>query len=242
MSGKLEDIVNSLIFRADLIYFFNVIRDGTTPTVTNYQFDRYVTLLDGIEKMLASKGYKLEISYSELGGYYEYRDGEIEYNTEGRFPRYIKCVPILDYGSEIEVSQDSKMDFVSNDNRRGCNHLVCLGKGELKDRIVVNLYVDSQDGSITRDDQGYGADEVARVYDNPGAEETDLVEYGTEYLKTLMSKKEFTAKAKYIDDINLGIGDTITGKDLITGTVVTKPIKQKIVKIVNGIATVNYKL
>lgn len=245
MSGKLEDIVFSLINTQPTggWYSVDVVRDGTTPTVTNFKFDRYCTLLDGIEKLLASKGYKLELRHGEDGSHYGYVNGEYNRIFDYATPNFtIKCVPALNYGSDVEISQDAKMDFVSKDSRRGCNHLVCLGSGELKDRIVVNLYVFNGEILVDPEIPALSGPEVARVYDNTIADRDDLIEYGTEYLKGLMNFKSFTAKAKYIDNINLGIGDTITGRDLITGTVVTKPIKQKIVKISDGIATVNYVL
>lgn len=241
MSGRLEDIVRTLITDMGVTNFV-VYGDEDTPTVTNYQFDRYVTLLEGIEKLLASKGYRLQISYDQARSVYtHYSAGEDVHRVINSDTIKLRCVPALDYGSEIEISQDAKMDFVSKDYRRGLNHLICLGTGELRDRIVVDLYADENGNIVRQQPAGIGR-LYEEVFDDPGADEDGLVKYGTDTLLQKINSKSFTAKAKYIDNINLGIGDTITGRDLITGTVVTKPIKQKIVKISDGIATVNYVL
>ena len=42
--------------------------------------------------------------------------------------------------------------------------------------------------------------------------------------------------------IELSIGDSITGRDYITGTVVTKPITDKTVKVADDKITVTYKI
>lgn len=238
VTGKLEEIVEQLLAYATLSQY-EVVGDGSTPTVT-YTFGRYVTLLDGIEKMLAENGYKLAISYDQSQGRYEIYMGGVRYYASTA-KVIVQCVPALNYGSEIEISQDAKMDFSNRDYRRGVNHLVCLGEGQLKNRVVVDLYAD-RNGNISQTQSLFGIDEIAETFENVNADQSMLIEQGTARLKTLLNYKKFTVEAKYIDNINLGIGDTITGKDYITGTVVTKPIKQKVVKIQNGIATVEYKI
>ena len=49
-----------------------------------------------------------------------------------RFLLYSSAVPIRNLSSEIEYSQDSKIAINLKESRRGINHLICLGKGELK--------------------------------------------------------------------------------------------------------------
>lgn len=105
--------------------------------LNNFQFDRYVTHLAGLEKMLLSKNARLDIVYDS---------GE---PNEASFVR-LAAVPIKDYSDKIEYSQDGTLSFLSftfESDSGGINHLICLGKGELKDRLVVHLY-EQQDGSI----------------------------------------------------------------------------------------------
>ena len=53
----------------------------------------------------------------------------------------------MDYSDYITYSQDYNIDFTIRDYRRGINHLICAGKGQNEERIVVHLYV-QKDGSI----------------------------------------------------------------------------------------------
>lgn len=51
------------------------------------------------------------------------------------------AVPITDWSDTLEYSQDGHMDFSTRDYRRGNKHLICAGKGDGADRLVVHLYV-----------------------------------------------------------------------------------------------------
>lgn len=212
---------------------WQIITDG-------YRFDRYINAADGLQKMCEYGGHKLVIAYIPYKDEYRWDKPRREIIST---PGYISIGSITarHVSDPLEISQDSKIDFHSRDYRMGVNHLICLGTGKLKDRVVEHLYADSS-GNISQTQSLFGMDEVAEVFENPTAESDTLISTGTERFKSLLNYKSFTAEAKYIDDINLDIGDTITGKDLITGAVVTKPIREKIVKITDGIATVSYTL
>ena len=86
----------------------------------------------------------------------------------------MRAVPITDYSSEYEYDSDSDIDFKVKICRNGVNHLICLGKGELKDRMVIHLYVDSA-GNVGQTQYYKGIDEVEAVYDSSGAEQDDLL-------------------------------------------------------------------
>ena len=97
----------------------------------------------------------------------------------------VRAVPIVDYSSEYEFSNDNNMHFTMDNNKRGTNHLICLGKGELKDRLVIHLYIDDQ-GNISQTQYFFGINEIAEIYDSSGSEYEDLLKNGTE--KLLKSK------------------------------------------------------
>lgn len=225
VTGELNAIIRQLVDPE-----FDGLIVGTedqTSVTTTYQFDRYTTLEKGLEKMLKRVGYKLQIRYlqTDLSGYVE-----------------VSAVPIENYGDSVEISQDARLDFTSRDYRMGINHLICLGIGELKDRVVVHLYADGN-GNISQTKTFTGLDEISATFENTTAEEDDLITSGTDRFVDLLNYKEFTADMiNTADDINLDIGDTITGRDYITGTVITKPIIQKIVTITNGLPSVQYKV
>lgn len=199
---------------------------ASTGILKSWQFDRYCTLSDGLQKMLKASGYKLRLSYTQIesGGYVQ-----------------VSAVPAVDYSDSVEVSQDSRLNFTSRSYKRGTNHLICLGKGELKDRLVVHLYA-QKDGSISQTPYYTGAQELVEVFDNSNAEKDDLTEAGTERLKELMNYDLFEVRASDMEDLILDIGDTISGRDYITGTHISKPIVHKILRIQNQRVSVEYRL
>ena len=219
-SGELNDIIRALI----KIPGFVVSEKSTGVNIT-YQFSRYVTVEAGLSAMLSTVGFRLDIKYiqTQTGGYAE-----------------VQAVPAINYGDQIAYSQDSLIDFATNDNQMGVNHLICLGKGELADRLVVHLYAD-RNGNISQTQSITGIDEIVQVFENSGAEGDTLIESGTDKLKSLLNTKTFTASVKDIEK-ELYIGDTITGIDYITNNRATKPIKQKIVKRKLGRLSIDYKI
>ncbi len=40
----------------------------------------------------------------------------------------VEAVPITDYSAQIELSQDSRLNFTMDDKQNGVNHLVVTGK------------------------------------------------------------------------------------------------------------------
>mgnify|MGYP003310718227 CR=1 FL=1 len=219
-NGDLNDIIRALV----------IIPGFVVPTVAtginvNYQFSRYCSVLDGLESMLRTVGYRLDIRYvqTETGGYVQ-----------------VQAVKAGLYGESVEYSQDSMIDFNSIDNQMGANHLICLGTGELKERLVVDLYADRA-GNISQTQSIYGIDEIIDVFENSGAERETLIETGTNRFEELLSSKSFTVNIKQTGD-ELYIGDIVTGQDYITGNKVTKPIINKIVKRTNGVISRSYKI
>lgn len=134
VSGELNMILKKLI-EPEFGGLYVVSGENTGVTVSNYQFDRYCTLLEGITKMLKTVGYRLDIQHKRERG----------------VPGYIliRAVPIVDYSDEIELSKDSGLNYTMEDKRNGVNHLIVTGKGELQNRNVFHLYV-WPDGSFKK--------------------------------------------------------------------------------------------
>lgn len=225
VSGELHEIIRNLVGnRFDDL--FVVSSTDTEVELSSYQFERNCTLLYGIEKMLNSVGYRIDIKYKQ--------------NDAGA-PGYVllQAVQATNYSEQTEFSQDGKVHFSVRDNRRGTNHLICLGKGELKDRTVLHLYV-QKDGSIGKTQYFTGLAHRAAVYDYSSAEDVKELETGgIKRLKELMSYRECKVS---VDDIDLEVGDIISGRDYETGMVVQEPIAQKILNIDAKQTTVRYKV
>lgn len=194
-------------------------------TIGTYQFDRYTDALTGFTKMLAAKNARINIEVIQGG-------------PNERFEIVLSAVPIQDLSEEIEYSQDSKVNVNIKESYRGINHLICLGQGELKDRQVVHLYA-QLDGSISQKQYYTGLQERMMVYDNNNAEDLDeLIEGGTEKLQEEMNYKEMNLT---VQDMDLQIGDIVSGRNYDNGLSLQKPIMRKIVKIENGKIDIEYK-
>lgn len=217
-TGELNSIIHDIVSIPGF-----VVSNKNTGVMVNYQFQRYVNAADGLQAMLQSVGYRLDLSYvqTQAGGYV-----------------LVQAVKAGGYGTEY--SQDSMIDFVSDDDQMGVNHLICLGKGELKDRIVVHLYAD-RDGNISQTKTITGIDEIVATFENSGAEQETLIETGTSKFKELISKKSFTAFVKTTER-ELFLGDVVSGVDYITGNTAKKPITDKIVKRKSEVISIDYKI
>ena len=206
VSGNVSTIISGLISDFGIGSLYSVA--ASEIAVTNYQFDRYCTLLSGVEKMLKSVGYRLNIGC---------QNGAVT----------LTPTPIHDYSDELEYSQDSNINFRIQDNQNGVNHLVCLGQGDLRDRQVLNLYL-LADGTIGTTQYYTGLSERADVFDFPAVESLDELEkFGRERFALLLNSQKMEMT---IGDIAVELGDIVGGRERITGIYMKKPITQKIVK------------
>lgn len=227
VSGELNSIIKSKVETEFPGLFYGASTD-TGVTVDNYRFERYCTLHTGLVKMLKSVGYRLDIRYEED-----------DTNATG-YVR-VSALPINDLSSEYELTNDNDMNFTTDDNRRGVNHLICLGKGELKDRLVIHLYVD-QNGTISQTRQYYrGIEEITAVYDSNGSEKADLIKNGIKELEAKKSNMSYNMTMTKLEG-NIDLGDIVGGKDYLTGITMKKPIGRKIWTISSGKEKISYKL
>ena len=206
VNGNVSTIISGLISDFGIGSLYSVA--ASEIAVTNYQLDRYCTLLSGVEKMLKSVGYRLNISCQNGA---------------------VRLTPTLihDYSDELEYSQDSNINFRIQDNQNGVNHLVCLGQGDLRDRQVLNLYL-LADGTIGTTQYYTGLSERADVFDFPAVESLDELEkFGRERFALLLNSQKMEMT---IGDIAVELGDIVGGRERITGIYMKRPITQKIVK------------
>lgn len=225
VSGELHTVMKSLI-EPEFDGLFVVSVEDTGVTVNNYQFDRYCTLLDGLNKMLKSKGYRLQLSFRR------------EQNEPGYL--YIEAVQITDFSDRIELSRDCKLNYTMDDKRDGVNHLIVTGKGELQDRNILHLYVGAN-GEIGTEQYYTGLQEIAEVYENTSTETDELMSAAEDQLRSLMGKKTFKMDvAKLWMDV--GIGDIVGGRDYLTGMYMAKPVENIVYEIINDVESKTYKL
>ena len=219
-SGELNAILGARVSTAFPGLFVG--SSESTGITVSFQYQRYVTMYDGLKALLKSVGYKMQIEYDQV-----------------LRKVVVSAVPIVDYSSEIEYSSDMSADYSMIIDRTGINHLVCLGSGELRNRIVEHLYVDGN-GVISQTQTFFGKNEIAEVYDYAGASRDDLIQSGVDQLKGELNLNEFRIELE--SEREVAVGDIVGSRDYITGYTVTAPITTKIVKFEDGFVNIEYKL
>lgn len=193
-------------------YFDGIIVGSKELCGVNVNYNiRYINKLEAIEKTLSNAGLKINIRFD-----------------------YVKHVAVVEAieknKTNKELSNDYGFDMTAKDIEKGYNHVICLGKGELTERMVVELYL-LKNGSITQDealaiaDGNSGINRNTIVYENTNAaDENELIEGGTEKLTA-------GEKSLSIDNVDqLGIGDVISSKERITGISMNKEIVSQVYK------------
>ena len=221
-SGEANGIIREILAENEAIgTFFVVSQADTGITFTDYQFGRYVTKLTGLSKMLATENMRLSIRAVQGGS------GEA-------FNVMVEAVPIVDWSDLLEYSQDDKVNIKITDHRGGTNHLICLGKGELRDRQRIDLFV-WPDGTIRREKFYTGFDERVAVYDFSSAEDNELEEKGRERLEKMMNQQKLEMT---IGDFDVEIGDIVGGRDREANILLNQPVTGKILRSSGGNETI----
>lgn len=216
LSGDANACIRSLLTKVGLTDVLTG-RTASAGISVNYQFERFCNAYDGLLKMLASANAVLRI---------ERHDGITELWAESR-------VTITD-----EADSDL-MDFAITDSVRVPNHLVCAGEGELQSRVVVDLYADSS-GNVSQTQSLTGVDEIAVLYNYNNADRAELIAEGTKELQSYQLGGGADLQVNNKGDWH--VGDSIQVRDNRTGLVITSTINKKIVKVKDGVLSVDYEV
>lgn len=218
VSGEANSVIDALLDRLDLPTLFEASTEDSALNISNYRMNRYIAGYDGIAKMLSSVGAKLRVSF---------RGGVVTLSAVARH----------DYSKDEEFDSD-QVGMKIKRYHKPVNHLICLGGGELADRLVVHLYADA-DGNISRTQTQKGLDEVSTIYEYSAiTDELELVAEGTNKLKSLLIADEVSVDFDADSDA-YDVGDVVGAYDNITGLYISTEIKKKIVTIKNGRMTVS---
>ena len=216
LSGEANTVLDTLIKRMNLEDMFEVSDVDSGIIIASYQMDRYIAGYTGIRKMLKNANAKLKMHYKE---------GKVE----------MQAIPLIDYSKDEEWDSTQISATVSK-NDIPVNHIICLGKGELKERKVIHLFQDSR-GNISKTQSYFGIQEITDIYDNANTEsEQELEEKGREKLEdayAAANSMEVTFKSNEIYDI----GDYVGTTERYTGIKIREEITKKIIKVnSNGIS------
>ena len=217
-SGDLHEIIAGLV-STRFSGLFTVPATLTGVTV-NFQADRYCTVHEALTDLCEENGCKLVIEA------YKADTVKVELRAE----------PVATVAGTY--NEDNRLSLTFADNRMGINHLICMGSGELRNRQRVDLYVD-QNGNIGTTKYHTGLWEREQYFDYPNAESlAELTKQGKKRLKEVMSKK--TLQINRIQDVEMDIGDIVTGKHTVSGTSVSAPIDRKSFAYSGGIVRLEY--
>lgn len=220
VSGDANTVLKSLIARVSLSKLFKVDTTTAGVDISSYQFARYCKAYDGICAMLASVGAKLKMVW---------QDGAVRLYAE----------PVTDYTDDPIDSDEAVLTVEQHEHK--VNHLICLGQGELAARTVVHLYVNNK-GKVVSNQYYSGLDEIVETYENTAASTADeLKKEGTARLIELRDNDRAEISVSDGTDRVYDIGDIVGAADITSGVSATAAVTQKIVKINNGVVTVEYK-
>ena len=220
VSGTASTVIGSLISRVGLDGVFDAVDSSTAgaQTIKSYRFDRYTDCYTGLRKMCEANGLKLRLAYAS---------GRVNIWAE----------PVAHYGDSID---SDLIDFDATRTWRKPNHLIGLGKGDLAARVVVHWYADAK-GTVSQTQSLRGVDEITQVYDYSSAETAELNQKTREKLQDLQSEGDVRVTVRDDANVVFDVGDTVTARDNLTGITVNASITKKIVKVSNGVLSVDYE-
>lgn len=208
LNAMIADVIGN-----DYADLFSVSQASTGTTIT-YQF-RYQTKLAGLSKALLKAGYSLSCIY----------DAAVQRVI-------VQARHCLDYSDYADISSDLGIGLSITSGRiDDYNHCIALGRGELTERMIRELWM--LDGEIytTRPASLLEADLRSMTFDYPNAEsEDELISYASDALRkyATMSSAEIDLSQLQID---LQLDDTILTVDRDLNISATKRVSQRILTI-----------
>lgn len=220
VNGEANTVINELISRMGLSALFRVSKASSGVNISNYKMNRYIEGYTGILKMLKEANGKLNVKFK--GGFVE-----------------LSASPLIDYSQDEQFDTD-QISFKIQQNFKPINHVICLGKGDLKDRRVIHVYSDLL-GNISGTQTLTGINEICTTYENSNTESDDeLIKGGVDIIEKSFASNSvdfsFDSNEETFD-----VNDIIGAKELVTGTVVKAFISKKVVKLDKYSTSISYE-
>lgn len=214
VTGSAATVLTSLIKRLGLDSLFAIDPDAA-GTVSNYRFNRYVDAWTGMRTMLKTIDRTLAVTFQDHGPMLSTR-------------------PIRHIGDEIDSDlMDIDIETVGN-----VNHMIGLGKGQLKARATAHWYMDAK-GTASQTQSIKGAGEITRIYEDTNSEGTELSNATRDRLKESWQTPNITCTPH--DGLEIDIDDEITAREHVTGNTVTATVTKATVKHALGVTSTTYE-
>ena len=217
VSGQVATVLQQIVDMVGLDDLFEApSTESDSVTISSYQFERFVDAYTGLKALCLAYGLKLTMRFASN-------------------KVLLGAKTVVDYGSKVD---SDLLDFDITVASRCTNHLICGGTGENENRAIVHFYAD-EEGNVSHTQTLFGIDEIVGFYDYSNASEEQLEENGKKKLEELQTEGEVQVSVH--DDLDIDVGDIVTGRDNRTNMIVSAPITKKIVKVDRGIATYSYE-
>lgn len=211
--GDADEVIGLLVGRLGIGDLFTTY---TTAGVSATGAFRYSPCYDGICDMLRKVGYRLSLSF----------------DVKSR-KCLLHAVPTKKFGDVTGITGHTP--YSATLEYRPYNHIIALGKGEGKDRAVVDLYADG-DGNVSSTQTITGVLERTYVYDTGGTDAGELEAKAREKFADVRESNSVDVNLDFSDGVS--VGDSVTVISAFAGIKTTATVSKLVVKVEDGRATV----
>ncbi len=159
---------------------------------------RYEQLLEALDAMLFAAGGRLSAVFS---------GGKVT----------LSAVASRDRSDEVELSQEYDAQMVTDSSVRIYDHIIALGRGELLERQVIELWLTAE-GTVTDDPALAAVPDGSNtlLYDYPAVESEEKLESSARR-KLLSQAGRSSMEIEMSDDVGLELTDRASVRDTLTG-------------------------
>lgn len=228
INGEISVEVNSLLDYTGFeeLFVFDDLSDRTVKPSLDFvkiQLPRYCTVLEALKKIAETTGTYLKLRYKR--------------NDDGK--------ATVGIGFDYSYFYDRRFKVIANfttmDKTNGVNHLICLGKGELKDRAVAHFYI-GRKGNVTEKQELFGLDEVAEIYEDTSSDLEELTKRGLEKIVELAKKTKAIVDIDDNGELTSIMQEPVVGDTIENSTDGTRiDITNRIVSYDNDNRKIQYK-
>ena len=220
-SGDVADCITDLISHVGLSTLFEV-GECDEATISSFNYSRahgYCNAWTGLQDLLESVNLRPTFAVKTTSGVAKVLIGATAPKT---------------LSQEVD-GESADMDMLAVFTPY--NHVIGMGKGELRNRDVIHRYADVN-GNISATKSITGLAERVLMYDSPSSEHDDLIQGAIDMLKE--AQGEGSISVELPEDIDTHLGDYAVAYDERIEQSVTAKVSGCVVKIANGIVTCDW--
>lgn len=185
---------------------------GLSDITVNYQIRDY-NLLEALETML----YKADIP-SRLD--IKFYDGKV----------HLQALPIIDLSELLQVDDSYGLSMTVETPKRSYNHILCLGKGEMTERLRINLYLKSDGTWTTTESESVYTGLNRNTYKYEDTNQEDATELTNSAIKKVSEENGTNNVSIDFTSDDAELFDIVGAKEEITGIYFKEQITKKILR------------